>query len=114
MEFLDNSLRSFILACIRIYQTVVSPMLPPRCRFYPTCSSYAIEAVRYYGAIEGGWLALKRIGRCHPWGGHGVDFVPLPLKRYRYYYVKAGVKPSILYPSLMSIKLDRHDKNSGY
>ncbi|MFN5369852.1 MAG: membrane protein insertion efficiency factor YidD [Bacteroidia bacterium] len=59
-----------------LYQRYISPGLPPSCRFYPTCSHYGIEAVRKYGALKGGWLSLKRIFRCHPWGGHGYDPVP--------------------------------------
>lgn len=60
----------------RFYQLVISPYLAPRCRYQPTCSSYAIEAIETHGALKGGWLATKRIGRCHPWGGFGYDPVP--------------------------------------
>ncbi|WP_293759522.1 membrane protein insertion efficiency factor YidD [uncultured Aquitalea sp.] len=67
--------RLFILL-IRFYQLAISPWLAPRCRFAPTCSSYAIEAVKKHGALKGGYLAIKRIGRCHPWGGSGYDPVP--------------------------------------
>lgn len=61
---------------IRGYQLVLSPLLPASCRYSPTCSSYALEAIGRFGAIRGGWLAIKRIGRCHPWGGSGWDPVP--------------------------------------
>ncbi len=61
---------------IRGYQLLLSPVLPGACRFYPTCSAYATEAVAHWGALRGGWLAVKRIGRCHPWGDAGVDPVP--------------------------------------
>ncbi|KAF0145199.1 MAG: hypothetical protein FD153_266 [Rhodospirillaceae bacterium] len=61
---------------IRIYQYLFSPMLPASCRYLPTCSAYAIEAVRRFGAMRGGWLAMRRLARCHPWGGHGHDPVP--------------------------------------
>jgi putative membrane protein insertion efficiency factor len=54
---------------------------PSPCRFVPTCSSYALEAVETHGALRGSWLAVRRVGRCHPWGGHGVDLVPEPLPR---------------------------------
>ncbi|MCP1292981.1 MULTISPECIES: membrane protein insertion efficiency factor YidD [Chromobacterium] len=67
--------RLFILL-IRFYQLAISPWLAPRCRFQPTCSSYAIEAMKKHGALKGGWLAARRIGRCHPWGGSGYDPVP--------------------------------------
>jgi putative membrane protein insertion efficiency factor len=58
---------------IRGYQLLISPVLPGRCRFYPSCSSYAMDAFNYYGFIKGAWLSLRRIGRCHPWGGEGFD-----------------------------------------
>lgn len=61
---------------IRFYQWGISPWFGPRCRYTPTCSQYALEAFQKHGIIKGGWLALKRIGRCHPWGGHGHDPVP--------------------------------------
>ncbi|PCI63442.1 MAG: membrane protein insertion efficiency factor YidD [Kordiimonadales bacterium] len=61
---------------VRFYQLVISPYLAPRCRYQPTCSSYALEAITTHGALKGGWLAAKRIGRCHPWGGFGYDPVP--------------------------------------
>ncbi len=57
----------FLRALIRGYQLLLSPVLPGACRFYPTCSEYAAEAVARWGAVRGGWLAVKRIGRCHPW-----------------------------------------------
>ncbi len=58
------------------YRHAISPLIGANCRFQPTCSAYAEEALRRYGAFRGGWLALKRIGRCHPWGGAGYDPVP--------------------------------------
>jgi len=61
---------------LRGYQLLVSPMLGQNCRFYPTCSNYAVEAVKVHGAARGGWLALRRLGRCHPWHEGGVDLVP--------------------------------------
>lgn len=64
------------LLLIRAYQLVLSPMLGASCRYAPTCSQYAVEAIRKYGPFKGGWLAIKRIARCHPWGGHGHDPVP--------------------------------------
>ena len=65
----------FILL-IKIYQWVISPLLGPKCRYTPTCSHYAVEAFKKYGLIKGFWLTVKRISRCHPWGGHGYDPVP--------------------------------------
>ena len=61
---------------VRFYQVAISPLKPPTCRFSPTCSTYAIEALRKYGLLKGGALALKRIMRCHPWGGKRYDPVP--------------------------------------
>jgi putative membrane protein insertion efficiency factor len=61
---------------IRVYQLCISPFTPASCRYLPTCSEYAAEAVAKHGACKGGWLALKRLARCHPWGGSGHDPVP--------------------------------------
>jgi len=61
---------------IRLYQLVLSPLLPPRCRYLPSCSDYAIEALARRGVLGGLWLALRRIARCHPWGGSGYDPAP--------------------------------------
>ncbi|RRD71818.1 membrane protein insertion efficiency factor YidD [Desulfovibrio sp. OH1186_COT-070] len=66
---------------IRVYQRCLSPILPPVCRYWPTCSQYAAEAVLTHGLLRGGWLALKRLARCHPWGGSGHDPVPPPRHR---------------------------------
>jgi len=68
--------RSFLILLVRLYQWFISPMLPNACRYQPTCSQYMVEAVTKHGPIRGLWLGLKRIGRCHPWGGHGYDPVP--------------------------------------
>ena len=64
---------------IRAYQLTLSPLLGPRCRFAPSCSEYAMEAIARHGALAGVWLAAKRIARCHPWGGAGFDPVPQSL-----------------------------------
>lgn len=61
---------------IRGYQLFISPLTPPSCRYTPTCSSYALTSIERYGLIKGGWMALKRIGRCHPWSPGGHDPVP--------------------------------------
>ena len=72
---------------IILYQKIVSPVIPARCRYYPTCSNYGKQALTWHGARKGGWLLLKRLSRCHPLGGHGIDFVPLPLASYSYQYI---------------------------
>jgi uncharacterized protein len=70
---------------IRLYQLVLSPILPPRCRYLPTCSDYALEALAAHGVLAGAWLALRRVARCHPWGGSGYDPVPpAPHRRPRH------------------------------
>ncbi len=74
---------------IRFYQIAISPLLGPRCRYYPTCSQYSLEAIATHGAMRGAWFAAQRLGRCHPWGGFGYDPVPLPLGQYFYMAPKA-------------------------
>ena len=69
-------MKQLLVLIFRGYQLLISPLLPNACRYAPTCSEYGIQAVRKYGAFKGGWMAIKRILRCHPWGGHGHD--PLP------------------------------------
>lgn len=76
MRFLKTAVRRLLILPIRLYQLCISPLLPPSCRFVPTCSAYAIEAISRHGALRGGWLTLRRLARCHPWGGSGYDPVP--------------------------------------
>ena len=61
---------------VRAYRLLLSPWIGHHCRYTPTCSAYALEALRRHGALKGGWLTLRRLSRCHPWGGFGVDDVP--------------------------------------
>lgn len=65
-----------LIVLVRFYQTCISPLTPPACRFTPTCSQYALEALRKYGPLKGLWLTVRRLSRCHPWGGSGYDPVP--------------------------------------
>ena len=75
-----NKVATFpLLILIRVYQLIISPLLGSNCRFMPTCSEYAMESLRSYGLIKGSYLTIKRIGKCHPWGGHGYD--PIPTKK---------------------------------
>jgi uncharacterized protein len=67
-----------VSAPIRLYRLLLAPALGPRCRYLPSCSDYALEALARHGVLRGGWLALRRILRCHPWGGFGYDPVPGP------------------------------------
>jgi uncharacterized protein len=71
-------LNALLRGLIRAYQLALSPLLPPACRYLPTCSEYAAEAIAVHGAARGSWLALRRLLRCHPWGGSGFDPVPSP------------------------------------
>lgn len=76
MKFINLLVSWLFLGLIRLYQLLLSPLLGASCRFTPTCSQYGIEAIKKHGPFKGGWLTLKRIGSCHPWGKHGHDPVP--------------------------------------
>ncbi len=69
-------IRGFLILLVRFYQAAISPYTPSTCRYSPTCSHYTIEALQKHGLFYGGWLSLKRIFSCHPWGGSGYDPVP--------------------------------------
>ena len=82
-KFWKRSLQAFkraaalpLIGLVQFYRHAVSPLLPPACRYTPTCSQYALEALRKYGPLKGSWLTLRRLARCHPWGGSGYDPVP--------------------------------------
>ena len=74
--YFSKGIEALFLILIRFYQIFISPLLGSNCRYTPTCSGYGMQAIRKYGPFKGGWLTLKRIARCNPWGGHGHD--PLP------------------------------------
>lgn len=76
MKTLKSLLTKFLVFLVRIYQRVLSPLLPPSCRYTPTCSQYAVEALKKHGPWRGLKLAVRRFLRCHPWGGSGYDPVP--------------------------------------
>jgi putative membrane protein insertion efficiency factor len=65
-----------VLSPVYFYKYCISPLTPATCRYVPTCSEYTVQAIKKYGPLKGSWLAIKRISRCHPWGGHGFDPVP--------------------------------------
>jgi putative membrane protein insertion efficiency factor len=70
-----------LVGVLRLYQRLISPLLGPRCRFAPSCSQYAVQALQSHGALRGSWLAVRRVGRCHPWNPGGHDPVPPPTAR---------------------------------
>lgn len=70
---MSKLLSRLLILPILFYQTAISPHFPPACRFQPTCSQYAVDAIRKYGPLKGLWKAIRRIMRCHPWGGSGYD-----------------------------------------
>ena len=76
VKFVSKLFSSFFVGLVRFYQLSISPYLPSSCRYQPTCSHYMIQAIQKHGPFKGLWLGLKRIGRCHPWGGTGYDPVP--------------------------------------
>ena len=76
MSYLGRILAMPLLGLVWLYRVAISPLLGANCRFQPSCSEYAAEALRRFGAFRGGWLVLRRISRCHPWGGSGYDPVP--------------------------------------
>ncbi len=76
IQAIDRRLRDGAWLMIRGYQIILSPWIGMHCRYQPTCSVYAQEAIQRFGLVKGGWLALKRLASCHPWGGQGYDPVP--------------------------------------
>lgn len=75
-RLLGKGIGAMLILLVRIYQHLLSPWLPNSCRYTPTCSQYMVQAIRCHGPLRGTWLGLRRISRCHPWGGHGYDPVP--------------------------------------
>ncbi|MEO0896920.1 MAG: membrane protein insertion efficiency factor YidD [Bacteroidota bacterium] len=76
IRLIKKGFSTIFIGLVKFYQGVISPLTPASCRYTPTCSNYAIEAIKVHGPFKGGWMAIKRISSCHPWGGHGYDPVP--------------------------------------
>ncbi|MCF8294987.1 MAG: membrane protein insertion efficiency factor YidD [Bacteroidales bacterium] len=76
IKMIFKPLSWILIGLVKVYQYVISPYLPNACRYTPTCSVYSVEAIKKHGPFKGGWLSIKRIASCNPWGGHGYDPVP--------------------------------------
>ena len=76
-------MKKILMSIIKIYQKAISPLMPPSCRFHPTCSSYGLEAIETHGALKGSWLSIRRISKCHPFHEGGFDPVPEKVKKKR-------------------------------
>ena len=81
MLILNKIITAPLIILIRAYQLIISPLLGSNCRFAPTCSEYAMESLKLHGLIKGLFLTIKRIGKCHPWGGHGYDPIPTKINK---------------------------------
>jgi len=89
-----REIATFLLkAPIKVYQYCISPYLPANCRYQPTCSAYALEALQKHGPIAGLWLTVRRLGKCHPWGGHGYD--PVPQEKHQHHKCGAEVSDRV-------------------
>jgi putative membrane protein insertion efficiency factor len=91
---MTSRLARVVIAPIRFYQRFISPGLPASCRYYPTCSSYAVEALQVHGGLRGSWLAVRRLSRCHPWHQGGMDPVPPARERSAHSRSSVSVKPT--------------------
>lgn len=85
MLFLWLLPRNLCVAILRVYRAVISPLYGDVCRYYPSCSSYAMQSIQHYGVVRGGWMGVRRIVRCHPWAAGGIDEVPA--KRHEHTHV---------------------------
>ena len=76
LKYINKFFTLIAIFIVKLYKWFLSPLLPPACRYVPTCSEYSMEALKKHGVLKGGWLSIKRIVSCNPWGGHGHDPVP--------------------------------------
>ena len=97
-----------LIAPIRVYQRFISPALAPSCRYYPTCSAYAVESLRVHGAVRGTWLTIRRLSRCHPWHAGGFDPVPARRERMAAPNSSLPVESSAVAPETLPDQLDRY------
>ena len=104
-------MQTALIALLRFYKVAVSPMLGNRCRFFPSCSDYAREAIQYHGAARGSYLAAKRLCRCHPFSAGGIDLVPVPRRR-RLRSADATVADPVL-PAPSASNLRIHDSENS-
>lgn len=102
----NQVLASPLLLAVRVYQRFISPLSPPSCRFYPSCSAYAVTALTRFGPVRGGWLALRRLGRCNPWNPGGVDPVP------KTWATRNDVRPEDFRPAEPAA--DEHDEHDQH
>ena len=98
---------------IRFYQIAISPLIGPRCRYFPTCSQYSLEAIHTHGALKGSWLATKRVCRCHPWGGSGYDPVPAKAIRFISFQQIDSQKPHVAVPFRERLLNQNHFNHLG-
>jgi putative membrane protein insertion efficiency factor len=96
-----------LLAAVRFYQRAISPVLPPRCRFEPSCSAYAAEALQVHGAARGSWLALRRLLKCAPWHPGGLDLVPPARGTAGHVHSSGSTAPSAVLPAGVEPRPDR-------
>ncbi len=96
LKIIGRGLAYVLIAPVRFYQLVLSPLLPRTCRYHPSCSNYMIQALKKRGPVVGLWLGLRRIARCHPWGGHGYDPVPdKPSKQHHHHDLTSKKKSKL-------------------
>ena len=105
---LNQVLATPLVLAVKLYQRFISPLSGPSCRFYPSCSAYAVTALTRFGPVRGGWLAIRRLGRCHPWNPGGVDPVPMT------WATRNDVRPEDFRPAGSDSAEDDHTHDHEY